>query len=73
MRKPTLPAFAAVRCWLAAQRELPTEWIDIGHFKSERLVNPAKHNYTLEPNVTFSPDMKWVVFRSRLKLQNRDD
>jgi oligogalacturonide lyase len=40
--------------------------IDIGYFKSERLVNLAKHNYRLEPNVTFSPDMKWVVFRSNM-------
>jgi oligogalacturonide lyase len=40
--------------------------IDIGYFKSERLVNLAKHNYSLEPNVTFSPDMKWVVFRSNM-------
>ena len=40
--------------------------IDVGYFKSERLVNLAKHDYKLEPNVTFSPDMKWVVFRSNM-------
>ncbi len=40
--------------------------IDVGYFKSERLVNLAKHNYSLEPNVTFSPDMKWIVFRSNM-------
>ena len=40
--------------------------IDIGYFQAERLVNLAKHNYSLEPNVTFSPDMKWVVFRSNM-------
>jgi oligogalacturonide lyase len=40
--------------------------IDVGYFNSERLVNLSKHNYTLEPNVTFSPDMKWVVFRSNM-------
>ena len=40
--------------------------IDISYFKSERLVNLATHNYSLEPNVTFSPDMKWVVFRSNM-------
>jgi oligogalacturonide lyase len=40
--------------------------VDIGYFKSERLVNLAKHDYRLEPNVTFSPDMKWVVFRSNM-------
>jgi oligogalacturonide lyase len=40
--------------------------IDIGYFKAERLVNLAKHDYSLEPNVTFSPDMKWIVFRSNM-------
>ena len=42
------------------------ELIDTGFFKSERLVNMAKHDYRLEPNVTFSPDMKWIVFRSNM-------
>jgi oligogalacturonide lyase len=32
----------------------------------EKLVNLAKHNYRLEPNVTFTPDGKWVVFRSNM-------
>ena len=40
--------------------------IKIGTFKSERLVNLAKHDYTLEPNVTFTPDLKWIVFRSNM-------
>jgi oligogalacturonide lyase len=40
--------------------------IDTGFFKSERLVNMQKHDYRLEPNVTFSPDMKWIVFRSNM-------
>lgn len=35
-----------------------------GKFKTERLVNLGKHDYSLEPKVTFTPDMKWVVFRS---------
>ncbi|HVU18562.1 MAG TPA: oligogalacturonate lyase family protein [Candidatus Didemnitutus sp.] len=37
-----------------------------GRFVSERLVNMSKHNYHLEPNVTFSPDGKWVIFRSNM-------
>jgi oligogalacturonide lyase len=37
-----------------------------GKFKSERLVNLAKHDYTLEPNATFTPDGKWIVFRSNM-------
>jgi oligogalacturonide lyase len=40
--------------------------IDIGVFKSERLVNMSKHDYKLEPNVSFTPDMKWIVFRSNM-------
>jgi oligogalacturonide lyase len=40
--------------------------IDSGIFTSERLVNMGKHDYRLEPNVTFSPDMKWIVFRSNM-------
>lgn len=40
--------------------------IRTGWFKSERLVDLAKHNYSLEPNVTFTPDMKWIVFRSNM-------
>jgi oligogalacturonide lyase len=34
--------------------------------KAEKLVNLAKHNYRLEPNVTFTPDGKWIVFRSNM-------
>ncbi|HZM86335.1 MAG TPA: oligogalacturonate lyase family protein [Blastocatellia bacterium] len=37
-----------------------------GVLKAERLVNLARHNYSLEPNVTFTPDMKWIVFRSNM-------
>ncbi len=37
-----------------------------GVLRAERLVNMAKHNYRLEPNVSFTPDQKWVVFRSNM-------
>ena len=40
--------------------------IDIGFFNAERLVNMSRHDYRLEPNVTFSPDKKWIVFRSNM-------
>jgi oligogalacturonide lyase len=40
--------------------------IDTGYFDAERLVNMGRHDYRLEPNVTFSPDMKWIVFRSNM-------
>lgn len=34
--------------------------------KATRLVNMENHDYRLEPNVTFTPDGKWVVFRSNM-------
>ena len=37
-----------------------------GVLRAEKLVNLSKHNYRLEPNVTFTPDMKWIVFRSNM-------
>jgi oligogalacturonide lyase len=37
-----------------------------GVFRWERLVNMSKHDYTLEPNANFTPDMKWIVFRSNI-------
>jgi len=40
--------------------------IQSGFLKPERLVNMARHNYELEPNVTFTPDTKWLVFRSNM-------
>ena len=35
-------------------------------FVSEKLVNLANHDYSLEPNGTFTPDGKWIVFRSNM-------
>jgi oligogalacturonide lyase len=26
----------------------------------------SKHDYRLEPNVSFTPDMNWIVFRSNM-------
>lgn len=37
-----------------------------GVLRAERLVNMSKHNYRLEPNVSFTPDQQWVVFRSNM-------
>ena len=42
------------------------ELINPGFFKAERLVNMAKHDYRLEPNLTFTPDQQWIVFRSNM-------
>jgi oligogalacturonide lyase len=48
--------------------ELPNskDLIQPGVFKAEKLVNLSKHDYSLEPNGTFTPDMKWIVFRSNM-------
>lgn len=37
-----------------------------GKLISEKLVNLEKHDYSLEPNGTFTPDGKWLVFRSNM-------
>jgi oligogalacturonide lyase len=42
-----------------------------GVFHSERLVNMTKHDYALEPNGMFSPDMKWLIFRSNMSGANQ--
>ena len=42
------------------------ELVKPGVFRAERMVNLSKNNYSLEPNVTFTPDMKWLVFRSNM-------
>lgn len=35
--------------------------------KAERLVDMKNHNYKLEPNVHFSPDGKWIIFRANFE------
>jgi len=42
------------------------DFVQPGVFHSERLVNMSKHEYHLEPNVSFTPDKKWVIFRSNM-------
>lgn len=37
-----------------------------GVFDAERLVNLKDHNYRSEPNASFTPDGKWLVFRSNM-------
>jgi len=40
---------------------------DGDHFVSEKLVNMKDQYYKLEPNVHFSPDGKWVIFRANFE------
>jgi len=48
------------------------EWLylfkpDGDKLKSEKLVCMKNHNYKLEPNVHFSPDEKWIIFRANFE------
>jgi oligogalacturonide lyase len=48
------------------------EWIYLftpagDSMKAERLVDMKYHNYKLEPNVHFSPDQKWIIFRANFE------
>jgi oligogalacturonide lyase len=48
------------------------EWIYLfkpegDHFVSTKLVNMKHHQYKLEPNVHFSPDGKWIIFRANFE------
>lgn len=38
-----------------------------GVLRAEKLVNMKDHDYRMEPNITFTPDGKWVVFRSNMQ------
>ena len=38
-----------------------------GVFDPEKLVNMARHDYRLEPNAHFTPDGKWLIFRSNME------
>jgi len=41
-----------------------------GTFDTEKLVDMRKHDYRLEPNMTFTPDGKWIVFRANFEGAN---
>ncbi len=43
------------------------EEVKVGKFDVEKLVDLSKQNYTLEPNLTFTPDDKWITFRSNME------
>jgi oligogalacturonide lyase len=63
---PTQVAFAEDGMWINLFRPQPD-----GTIQRERLVNMSKHNYVtgkggVEPNVTITPDGKWVVFTGNM-------
>ena len=50
----------------SAQAYDPKGLIHPGTIETERLVNMSNHQYQLEPNPSFTPDDKWIVFRSNM-------
>ena len=52
------------------------QWINLftpngDHFDTEKLVNMKHHQYKLEPNVHFSPDGKWIIFRGNFEGESQ--
>ncbi len=43
-----------------------TTLIQPGYCETEKLVNMSQHQYALEPNPIFTPDSKWIIFRSNM-------
>lgn len=41
-----------------------------GTLESEKLVDMRRQDYRLEPNMTFTPDGKWIVFRANFEGAN---
>lgn len=41
--------------------------IDPGTLEQEQLVDMRRQNYKLEPNMMFTPDGKWIVFRGNME------
>ena len=52
--------------WFGEREAKQEDLIQTGVFTSEKLVNMSKQDYSLEPNVNFSPDGKWIVFRGNM-------
>lgn len=47
-----------------------SELIRPGILRAEKLVNLGTHDYRLEPNISFTPDNRWIVFRSNMHGAN---
>ena len=63
-RSPWIFLFRPVR--VPSRQTLGEHLIKGGYLESEKLVNMSKHNYRLEPNPSFTPDQKFIVFRSNM-------
>jgi len=47
-------------------KQIDGEPVKVGRLRAEKLVDLSRHDYDLEPNVMFTPDGEWIVFRSNL-------
>jgi oligogalacturonide lyase len=64
---PSNPWIVLVRpTQIADNHTLGTNLIKGGYTRAEKLVNMSKHNYALEPNPSFSPDQRLVIFSSNM-------
>jgi oligogalacturonide lyase len=54
----------------AATQFYTDDLISVDKMASERLVDMSAHDYRLEPNLSFTPDQKWIVFTSNMHGQN---
>ena len=61
--------------WIYLLRPVPGEFetlkvsgeaVKVGKLEAEKLVDLSSHDYRFEPNATFTPDAKWIVFRSNM-------
>ena len=53
----------------AATVTVGSEPVRIGKLAVRKLVDLTTHDYRLEPNVTITPDNRWVIFRSNMHGQ----
>jgi oligogalacturonide lyase len=72
-RKPLNPPGNGQWIYLFTPTDAPFETIEVGgepvklgKLAVRKLVDLSKHDYRLEPNVSITPDNKWVVFRSNM-------
>ena len=49
-----------------SRRRTPTTWCIRERCCAERLVDMKTHDYRLEPNIIFTRDGKWLIFRSNM-------
>lgn len=54
----------------AATQYYTDDLITVDKMASEKLVDMSTHDYRLEPNLTFTPDQKWIVFTSNMHGAN---